>query len=53
MLTVFIDFKSPASFLALEPTLALAQETGVQRHPFALCQGSGAGYAFFKDAGGQ
>ena len=30
MLTVFIDFKSPASFLALEPTLALAQETGVQ-----------------------
>tara|TARA_R110001606_G_scaffold56342_1_gene136551 strand:- start:30 stop:605 length:576 start_codon:yes stop_codon:yes gene_type:complete len=30
MLTVFIDFKSPASFLALEPTSALAQETGVQ-----------------------
>ncbi|MEH6661293.1 MAG: DsbA family protein [Parasphingorhabdus sp.] len=30
MLTVFIDFKSPAAFLALEPTLSLAQETGVQ-----------------------
>ncbi len=29
MLTVFIDFKSPASFLALEPTLALVRETGV------------------------
>ena len=29
MLSVFIDFKSPASFLALEPTLALAGETGV------------------------
>jgi len=29
MLTVFIDFKSPASCLALEPTLALARETGV------------------------
>lgn len=29
MLSVFIDFKSPASFLALEPTLALASETGV------------------------
>ncbi|MEO9599917.1 DsbA family protein [Parasphingorhabdus sp.] len=30
MLTVFLDFKSPASFLALEPTLALARDTGVQ-----------------------
>lgn len=30
MLTVTIDFKSPASCLALEPTLALARETGVQ-----------------------
>ncbi len=29
MLSVFIDFKSPASFLGLEPTLALARETGV------------------------
>ncbi|WP_417620477.1 DsbA family protein [Parasphingorhabdus sp.] len=29
MLTVFIDFKSPASYLALEPTLALASEAGV------------------------
>lgn len=29
MLTVFIDFKSPASYLALEPTLDLARETGV------------------------
>jgi 2-hydroxychromene-2-carboxylate isomerase len=29
MLTVVIDFKSPASYLALEPTLALARETGV------------------------
>tara|TARA_R110000824_G_scaffold209_24_gene1172 strand:+ start:18515 stop:19090 length:576 start_codon:yes stop_codon:yes gene_type:complete len=29
MLTVFIDFKSPASCLALEPTLALARKTGV------------------------
>lgn len=29
MLTVTIDFKSPASYLALEPTLQLAQETGV------------------------
>lgn len=38
MLTVFIDFKSPASFLALEPTLALAQETGVQKDwfPFSV-----------------
>ncbi|WP_417595602.1 hypothetical protein [Parasphingorhabdus sp.] len=30
MLTVAIDFKSPASCLALEPTLDLARETGVQ-----------------------
>ena len=30
MLTVTIDFKSPASYLALGPTLALARETGVQ-----------------------
>lgn len=30
MLTVTIDFKSPASCLALEPTLDLARETGVQ-----------------------
>ena len=30
MLTVTIDFKSPASYLALEPTLALTRETGVQ-----------------------
>ena len=30
MLTVTIDFKSPASCLALEPTLALARETGVE-----------------------
>lgn len=29
MLTVYIDFKSPASYLALEPTLGLARETGV------------------------
>lgn len=29
MLTVYIDFKSPASCLAFEPTLALAQEAGV------------------------
>lgn len=29
MLTVAIDFKSPASYLALEPTLDLAQQTGV------------------------
>lgn len=29
MLMVFIDFKSPASYLALEPTLALARDTGV------------------------
>lgn len=29
MLTVYLDFKSPASYLAFEPTLALAQETGV------------------------
>ncbi len=29
MLTVTIDFKSPASCLALEPTLDLARETGV------------------------
>jgi 2-hydroxychromene-2-carboxylate isomerase len=30
MLTVTVDFKSPASCLALEPTLELARETGVQ-----------------------
>jgi 2-hydroxychromene-2-carboxylate isomerase len=30
MLTVAIDFKSPASCLALEPTLDLARESGVQ-----------------------
>ncbi|NRD89467.1 hypothetical protein C8024_08430 [Sphingopyxis sp. BSNA05] len=38
MLKVFIDFKSPASFLALEPTLALAQDTGVpvDWRPFAV-----------------
>lgn len=30
MLTVAIDFKSPASYLAFEPTLALARDTGVQ-----------------------
>lgn len=30
MLTIFIDFKSPASCLAFEPTLALARNTGVQ-----------------------
>jgi len=38
MLTVFIDFKSPASFLALEPTLTLVRETGVQIDwlPFAV-----------------
>jgi len=29
MLTIYIDFKSPASYLALEPTLAMARETGV------------------------
>ena len=29
MLTVYIDFKSAASYLALEPTLALARELGV------------------------
>ncbi|MFK7842843.1 MAG: DsbA family protein [Sphingorhabdus sp.] len=30
MLTVSIDFKSPASYLAVGPTLNLAQETGVE-----------------------
>ncbi len=30
MLTIFIDFKSPASYLALEPTIALIEETGVE-----------------------
>lgn len=29
MLTVYVDFKSPESYLALRPTLALAEETGV------------------------
>ncbi len=29
MLTVYIDFKSAASYLALEPTLELARETGI------------------------
>jgi len=28
MLTVYIDFKSPESYLALQPLLALAEETG-------------------------
>lgn len=37
MLTVYIDFKSPASYLALEPTLVLAGETGtaIQWLPFS------------------
>ncbi len=30
MLTIYIDFKSAASYLALEPTLALIQETGIE-----------------------
>jgi 2-hydroxychromene-2-carboxylate isomerase len=29
MLTVYIDFKSPASYLALDPTLALAERVGI------------------------
>lgn len=29
MLTIYLDFKSPASYLALEPTLDMARETGV------------------------
>ncbi|MEP2101568.1 MAG: DsbA family protein [Parasphingorhabdus sp.] len=29
MLTIYLDFKSPASYLAFEPTLDLARETGV------------------------
>ncbi|QTD54968.1 DsbA family protein [Parasphingorhabdus cellanae] len=29
MLTLYIDFKSAASYLALEPTLELARETGI------------------------
>lgn len=29
MLTIYIDFKSPASYLALEPTLAMASDTDV------------------------
>ena len=38
MLTIYIDFKSPASYLALEPTLAMARETGVAIHwrPFSV-----------------
>lgn len=38
MLTVTIDFKSPASYLALEPTLDLVRETGVHIDwlPFAV-----------------
>ena len=30
MLDVYIDFKSPGSYLALEPTLALAKRTGIE-----------------------
>lgn len=29
MLTIYLDFKSPASYLALEPTLDMAREAGV------------------------
>ena len=36
MLTVYIDFRSPAAYLALEPTVALSEETGepVRWQPF-------------------
>jgi len=30
MLTIYIDFKSAASYLALKPTLAMIEETGVE-----------------------
>ena len=30
MLTIYIDFKSAASYLALNPTLALIEETGIE-----------------------
>ena len=30
MLTIYIDFKSPASYLALKPTIALIEETGIE-----------------------
>ena len=38
MLDIYIDFKSPAAYLALAPTKALLQETGcaVQWHPFRV-----------------
>lgn len=38
MLSVAIDFKSPASYLALEPTLVMARESGVAIHwlPFSV-----------------
>ncbi|MEP2990116.1 MAG: DsbA family protein [Parasphingorhabdus sp.] len=37
MLTIYIDFKSAASYLAFEPTLALIEKTGVEAlwHPFS------------------
>lgn len=37
MLTIYIDFKSPASYLAFEPTLLLAEKTGAPLHwrPFS------------------
>lgn len=40
MLTIYIDFKAPASYLALAPTLVLAEETGtaIQWLPFSTRQ---------------
>ena len=40
MLDVYIDFKCAGSFLALDPTLALAERTGVEIawHPFSTAE---------------
>ena len=40
MLDVYIDFKCAGSYLALEPTLALAERTGVEVawHPFSTAE---------------
>lgn len=41
MLKVYLDFKSPASYLALAPTRALVAQTGiaVSWHPFSTLEG--------------
>jgi 2-hydroxychromene-2-carboxylate isomerase len=52
-LTVYIDFKSPYAYLAIEPTRRLAQELdiGVDWRPFVLDIPSYLGSARLNDTG--